>query len=93
MDGRISFLSSIISKSSRMLGFIKRFSREFRDPYTHKTLYTSLVKPNLEHALCVSAFGRLISRLILSGLSACNTISFVMRCVDYRRECGLCQRL
>jgi hypothetical protein len=26
--------------SSRMLGFIKRISRDFRDPYTHKFLYT-----------------------------------------------------
>jgi hypothetical protein len=41
MDGRMSFLphiETIISKSSRMLGFIKRISRDFRDPYTHKTL-------------------------------------------------------
>jgi hypothetical protein len=56
MDGRMSFLphiEAIISKSSRMLGFIKRISREFRDPYTHKTQYTSLVRPNLEHAACV----------------------------------------
>jgi hypothetical protein len=56
MDGRMSFLShieAIISKSSRMLGFIERISREFCDPYTHKTLYTSLVRPNLEHATCV----------------------------------------
>jgi hypothetical protein len=36
-----------------MLGFIKRISRAFRDPYTHKTLYTSLVRPNLEHAASV----------------------------------------
>jgi hypothetical protein len=46
-------IEAIISKSSRMLGFIKRFSRDFLDPYTHKTLYTSLVRPNLEHAACV----------------------------------------
>jgi hypothetical protein len=56
MDGKMSLLphnEAIISKSSRMLGFIKRISREIRDPYTHKTLYTSLVRPNLEHAACV----------------------------------------
>jgi hypothetical protein len=57
MDGKMSFLphiEAIISKSSRMLGFIKRISREFRDPYTHKTLYTSLVRPNVTqfHSLC-----------------------------------------
>jgi hypothetical protein len=47
MDGRMSFwphIEAIISKSSRMLGFIKRISIAFRDPYTHKTLYTSLGK-------------------------------------------------
>jgi hypothetical protein len=41
MDGKLSFLphiETIISKSSRMLGSIKRISRNFRDPYTHKTL-------------------------------------------------------
>jgi hypothetical protein len=56
MDGTMSFLphiEAIISKSSRMLGFIKRISRAFRDSYTLKTLYTLLVRPNLEHAACV----------------------------------------
>jgi hypothetical protein len=56
MDGRMSFLphiEALIFKSSRMLGFIKHISREYRDPYTHKTLYTSLVRPNLEHAASV----------------------------------------
>jgi hypothetical protein len=50
MDGRMSFsphIEAIISKSSRILGFIKRILREFRGPYT------SLVRPNLEHAACV----------------------------------------
>jgi hypothetical protein len=70
MDGRMSFLphiDAIISKSSRMLGFIKRISKDFRDHKTHKTLYTSLVRPNL--ASMPHAFGRLTSRFILSGLS------------------------
>jgi hypothetical protein len=56
MDGRRSFLphiEAIISKSSRMLGFTKRISRDIRGPYTHKTLYTSLLRQNLEHAACV----------------------------------------
>jgi len=33
-----------------MLGFIKRWSREFNDPYIFKTLFTSIVRPNLEYA-------------------------------------------
>jgi hypothetical protein len=46
-------IEAIISRSLRMMGFIKRISREFHNPYTHKTLYTSLVRPNLDHATCV----------------------------------------
>jgi hypothetical protein len=46
-------IETIISESSRMLGFIKRISREFCVPYTLKILYISLVRPNLEHATCV----------------------------------------
>jgi hypothetical protein len=66
-----------------MLVFIKRISRDFRDSYTHKTLYTSLSIPR--------AFGRLTSQFILSGLNESNTISFVMVCVECRGECGFCQ--
>jgi hypothetical protein len=35
------------------LGFIRRLLFEFRDPYTLKSLYTSLVRPKLEYASCV----------------------------------------
>jgi hypothetical protein len=61
MDGKMSFLPHI-SKSSRMLGFIKRISRDFRDPYTHKTLYTSLVRLNLEHATGALGGSRYVPR-------------------------------
>jgi hypothetical protein len=36
-----------------MLGFIRGLSLEFRDLYTLKSLYTSLVRPKLEYASCV----------------------------------------
>ena len=36
-----------------VLGFIKRWSKEFNDPYITKTLYTSLVRPILEYGSCV----------------------------------------
>jgi hypothetical protein len=36
-----------------MLGFIKRISKEFNDYYTLKTLFVSLVIPNLEYASSV----------------------------------------
>jgi hypothetical protein len=51
LDTRMSFLShteKIISKSARMLGFIKRISGEFNDHYTDKALFVSLVRPNFE---------------------------------------------
>jgi hypothetical protein len=35
-----------------MLGFIRRLSLEFREPYTLKSLYRSLVRPKLEYASC-----------------------------------------
>ena len=36
-----------------MLGYIKRFSREFQDPLVLKTLYCSLVRPNVEYCSIV----------------------------------------
>jgi hypothetical protein len=55
-DSRMTFVNhieSIVSKSARMLGFIKRISREFNDPYSYKTLYVDFVRPGLEYASCV----------------------------------------
>jgi Reverse transcriptase (RNA-dependent DNA polymerase) len=56
IDDRMTFVShieAVVAKSARMLGFVKRISKEFSDPYTYKTLYVSLVRPNLEYASCV----------------------------------------
>jgi hypothetical protein len=56
VDQKMTFLphiESVVSKSSRMLGFIKRLSKDFHDPYTHKILYTTFVRSNLEYATCV----------------------------------------
>jgi hypothetical protein len=51
MDSRISFSKHIdvtVVKALEMLGFVKRLTGEFRDPYTLRTLYGSLVHPKLE---------------------------------------------
>jgi hypothetical protein len=40
----------IVSRAFATLGFIRRVASEFREPYTLRTLYTSLVRPKLEHA-------------------------------------------
>jgi hypothetical protein len=59
----INHIELILSKSARMLGFIKRISREFNE------LYVAFVRPGLEFASC----GHLIKRFIHRELSAFNT--------------------
>jgi hypothetical protein len=59
MDSKMSFTGHIyvtVGRVLAMLGFVKRYSCEFRDPYTLKTLYVPLVRPKLEYQLCVAAF-------------------------------------
>jgi hypothetical protein len=71
VDSRLTFVNhieSIVSKSAGILGFIKRISRKFSDPYTYKTLYVAFVWLGLERAC-----GRLIKRFIRRGLNAFNT--------------------
>jgi hypothetical protein len=51
MDEKMNFSEHVevmVGKAFAMLGFIRRLSLEFRDPYTLKSLYTSLVRPKLE---------------------------------------------
>lgn len=52
MDPKLSFnshIDSIINKASIVLGCIKRWAKEFSDPYVTKLLYVSLVRPILEY--------------------------------------------
>jgi hypothetical protein len=42
-----------VGKALAMLGFVKWLSCDFRDPYTLKTLYVSLVRPKLEYTSCM----------------------------------------
>jgi hypothetical protein len=56
MDEKMNFsehVNVMVGKAFAMLGFIRRLSLEFRDPYTLKFLYMSLVRPKLEYASCV----------------------------------------
>lgn len=56
LDSKLSFVehyNNIIYKASNMLGFIKRFSYHFKDPYTIKTLYVAYVRPFLEYCSIV----------------------------------------
>jgi hypothetical protein len=47
----VNHIGSIVLKSARMLGFIKRISTEFNDPYTYKNV--AFVQPGLEYGSCV----------------------------------------
>jgi hypothetical protein len=56
LDSMLNFTShidSLIVKASRMLGYIRRIGKEFRDPYTLKTLYNSFVRSHLDYASVV----------------------------------------
>lgn len=51
LDKHLDFrdhISKTINKAKGVLGFIKRWAKEFSDPYTTKQLYTTLVRPILE---------------------------------------------
>ena len=56
MDHKLNFnyhIEKIVNKASRTLGVIKRYAKEFRDPYATKLLFTSVVRPILEYASVV----------------------------------------
>jgi hypothetical protein len=56
MDEKMNFSEHIdvmVGKASAMREFIRRLSFEFRDSYTLRSLYTSLVRPKLLYASCV----------------------------------------
>ena len=46
LNNHVEFM---INKAKSLLGFIKRWSKEFNDPYITKRLYTSLVRHILEY--------------------------------------------
>jgi len=57
LDPKLKFdshITSTVNKAMSVLGFIKRWSKEFDDPYTTKLLFTSLVRRNFEY--CSSAW-------------------------------------
>lgn len=46
-------IDSIVNKANATLGFIKRWAKEFQDPFITRTLYCTFVRPILEYASCV----------------------------------------
>jgi len=56
MDPKLKFnlhVTKIVSKATCTLGFIKRWAKEFKDPYATKALFTGAVRPILEYASVV----------------------------------------
>lgn len=56
LDHKLSFnlhINSCVNKAKSLLGFMKRWSKEFNDPYVTKNLYINLVRPTLEYASVV----------------------------------------
>lgn len=52
LDPKLRFhlhIDSCVNKAKSLLGFIKRWSKEFDDPYVTKRLFVSLVRPVLEY--------------------------------------------
>ena len=52
LDHKLTFCEHIlmmVNKANGVLGFIKRWSKEFTDPYLTKQLYFSLVRYILEY--------------------------------------------
>jgi hypothetical protein len=44
-----SHIETLIVKASRMLGYIRRIGKDFRNPYTLKTFYNSFVRTHLDY--------------------------------------------
>jgi hypothetical protein len=65
----------VMSKSARMLEFIKRISREF----TYKTLYVAFVRPGLEYASCMCS----PHQEVHSARIERNFIKFALRDLDW----------
>jgi hypothetical protein len=81
MDKKMTFSERVdvmVAKAFAMLGFIGRFSLEFRDPYSLKSLYTSLVRPKLEYASCV---WNPFYVVVLTEWNACRCGLFDMLCM------------
>jgi Reverse transcriptase (RNA-dependent DNA polymerase) len=56
LDPKLDFrihVDGLIVRAARMLGYVRRIGREFKDPYTLKTLYVSFVRSLLEYAATI----------------------------------------
>jgi hypothetical protein len=78
-----------------MLGYLTRISKEFRDPYTLKTMYNSLVRSHLEYASVV--WNPYYGVMHLKRIEAIQKkfLKFALRTLGWNRDIELhpyCQR-
>ena len=60
LDHKFTFsehISKMVNKANGVVGFIKRWSKVFTDPYVWKQLYISLVRPILEYGSTWDLYG------------------------------------
>lgn len=94
-DSKLSFsehLNRTVSKASKTLGFIRRFSQDFHDPLILKTLYCALVRPHLEYCSLIwspntvtgvsriESIQRKFTKLICKRLIPQRELSYENRC-------------
>lgn len=74
IDSKLKFtehIGSVSAKGFAVLGFIRRNSRAFRDVYTLKALYCSLVRSILEYAVCVWSPYHTTHKLTIEKVQRC----------------------
>jgi hypothetical protein len=97
LDSKLDFpshINSLVVKAFRMLVYIRRIGKEFRGPYTLKTLYNSFVRSHLEYASVVwnPYYGVHLKRI---GAIQKRFLRFVLRTLGWSRDIELppyCQR-
>jgi Reverse transcriptase (RNA-dependent DNA polymerase) len=72
----------IVSKAMRMLGFVKRFGREFKDVHVFKVLYMSHVRPILEFSTPIWSPSYQIHIDRIERVQR-NFSKFALRCLDW----------
>jgi hypothetical protein len=94
MDEKMTFSEHadvMVAKAFAMLEFIRSLSSEFRDRYTLKSLYVSLVRPRLEYASCV---WNPFYDVRVDRVNACKGGLFDMLCVVWvGQTCMICHRM
>ena len=91
LDHKLKFSDHIfkmVNKAMSVLGFIKRWSKEFDDPYITKTLYISLVRPILEYGSCVWCPQYTVHQSRIESVQK-NFLLFALRGLNWNRDVRL----